>query len=107
IAIAEPEGWDDVLRSLAAGAITGVADMTHPTDCDSLQTPRTFPINFALLKARVSGGVAVTRAEVRAAMRFAFERLHLVVEPGGAAALAAALAGKVATTDATVVLLSG
>lgn len=107
IAIAEPEGWDDVLRSLAAGAITGVADMTHPTDCDALQTPRTFPINFALLKARVSGGAAVTRAEVRAAMRLAFERLHLVVEPGGAAALAAALAGKVATTDATVVLLSG
>lgn len=107
IAIAEPEGWDDVLRSLAAGAITGVADMTHPTDCDALQTPRTFPINFAVLKARVSGGAAVTRAEVRAAMRLAFERLHLVVEPGGAAALAAALAGKVATTDATVVLLSG
>ncbi|HWJ71258.1 MAG TPA: pyridoxal-phosphate dependent enzyme [Sphingobium sp.] len=107
IFIAEPEGWDDVLRSLAAGEIVGVADMTHPTDCDALQTPRTFPINFAVLKARVSGGAAVTPAEVRAAMRLVFERLHLVVEPGGAAALAAILAGKIAVTDATVVTLSG
>jgi threonine dehydratase len=56
---------------------------------------------------RVSGGAAVTGAEVGAAMRLAFERLHLVVEPGGAAALAAVLAGKVAVTDATVVTLSG
>jgi len=107
IFIAEPEGWDDVLRSLAAGEIVGVVDRTHPTDCDALQTPRTFPINFAVLKARVSGGAAVTPAEVRAAMRLAFERLHLVVEPGGAAALAAVLAGKVSATDATVVTLSG
>ncbi|OJY63550.1 MAG: pyridoxal-5'-phosphate-dependent protein [Sphingobium sp. 66-54] len=107
IFIAEPEGWDDVLRSLAAGEVLGVADRTYPTDCDALQTPRTLPINFAVLKARVSGGAAVSRAEVRAAMRLAFERLHLVVEPGGAAALAAVLAGKVAATDATVVTLSG
>ena len=107
IFIAEPEGWDDVLRSLAAGEIVGVADRAYPTDCDALQTPRTFPINFEVLKARVSGGAAVTRAEVRAAMRLAFERLHLVAEPGGAVALAAVLAGKVAATDATVVTLSG
>lgn len=107
IFIAEPEGWDDVLRSLAGGEIVGVADMTHPTDCDALQTPRTFPINFTVLKARVSGGAAVTPAEVCAAMRLAFERLHLVVEPGGAAALAAVLAGKIAATDASVVTLSG
>lgn len=84
IFIAEPEGWDDVLRSLAASEIIGVADMSYPTDCDALQTPRTFPINFAVLKARVSGGAAVTRMEVRAAMRLIFERLHLVVEAGGA-----------------------
>jgi len=107
IHIAEPEGWDDVLRSLAAGEIVPVADMSHPTDCDALQTPRTFPINFAVLRERVSGGAAVTRAEVAAAMRLAFEKLHLVVEPGGAAALAAVLAGKVEASDATLVTLSG
>ncbi|WP_041391980.1 threonine ammonia-lyase [Sphingobium sp. SYK-6] len=107
IHIAEPEGWDDVLRSLAADEILPVADMTYPTDCDALQTPRTFPINFAVLRERVSGGAAVTRADVAAAMRLAFEKLHLVVEPGGAAALAAVLAGKVDATDATIVTLSG
>jgi threonine dehydratase len=49
----------------------------------------------------------VTPAEVRAAQRLAFARLHLVVEPGGAAALAAVLAGKVAVTNRTAILLSG
>ena len=107
IFIAEPEGWDDVLASLAAGEIRAVPDMSHPTDCDALQTPRTFPINFAVLKARVSGGTAVTPAEVGAAMRLVFEKLHLVVEPGGAAALAAVLSGRVEATDATVITLSG
>jgi len=107
IFIAEPEGWDDVLNSLAAGEIVGVKDMAHPTDCDALQTPRTFPINFAILKDRVAGGAAVTPAEIGAAMRLAFEKLHLVVEPGGAAALAAVLSGKVQSTDATIVTLSG
>jgi threonine dehydratase len=105
--IAEPEGWDDLLNSLAAGEIVSVKDMSYPTDCDALQTPRTFPINFAVLKERVSGGTAVTPADVSAAMKLAFERLHLVVEPGGAAALAAVLSGKVRATDATVVTLSG
>jgi threonine dehydratase len=107
IYIAEPEGWDDVLRSLAAGEIVPVLDKSYPTDCDALQTPATYPINFAVLKERVSGGAFVTSAEVGAAMRLAFEKLHLVVEPGGAAALAAVLAGKVPVTDATVVTLSG
>lgn len=107
ILIAEPKGWDDVLRSLAADGILPVADPGYPTDCDALQTPRTFPINFAVLKARVSGGTAVSPAEVRAAMRLVFEALHLVVEPGGAAALAALLSGRIAASDATVVTLSG
>ena len=103
----EPEGWDDVTRSLAAGTILPVEDLAYPTECDALQTPATWPINFAVLQARGVKGVAVTRSEVRDAMRLAFERLHLVVEPGGAAALAAVLAGKVAVTDATLVTLSG
>ncbi len=103
----EPEGWDDVTRSLAAGEILSVEDLAYPTECDALQTPQTWPINFAVLRARGVRGVVVTRDEVRHAMRVAFERLHLVVEPGGAAALAAVLAGKVALGDATLVTLSG
>ncbi len=107
IYIAEPEGWDDMLRSLSAGRILPVIDKSFPTDCDALQTLETFPINFAVLRERVSGGAFVTPAEVGAAMKLVFEKLHLVVEPGGAAALAAVLAGKIAATDATVVTLSG
>jgi len=103
----EPEGWDDVTRSLAAGEILSVDDFSFPTECDALQTPQTWPINFAILKARGVRGVVVTRSEVRDAMRLVFEKLHLVVEPGGAAALAAVLAGKVVPTDATLVTLSG
>ena len=56
---------------------------------------------------RCAFGLAVTPAEVRAAQRLAFDRLRLVVEPGGAAALAAVLAGKVATDGRTAVVLSG
>ncbi len=103
----EPEGWDDVRISLERGEIVGVADTSFPTDCDALQTPATRPINFAVLQGRVPFGLAVTPAEVRAAQRWAFSNLHLVIEPGGAAALAAALAGKVSLDGRTVVILSG
>ncbi len=103
----EPEGWDDVRISLERGEIVGVADTSFPTDCDALQTPATRPINFAVLHGRVPFGLAVTPAEVRAAQRWAFSNLHLVVEPGGAAALAAALAGKVSLDGRTVIALSG
>lgn len=103
----EPEGWDDVCRSLAAGQIVPVAKNAPPTACDALQTPATRPINFAVLKERVPFGLAATPAEIRAAQRWAFSNLRLVVEPGGAAALAAALAGKVALDGRTVIVLSG
>ncbi|NIJ36656.1 threonine dehydratase [Sphingopyxis panaciterrae] len=107
IVAVEPEGWDDLTRSLAAGEILSVEDLSYPTECDALQTPQTWPINFAVLQARGVRGVVVTREEVRHAMRVAFEKLHLVVEPGGAAALAAVLAGKVDPGVATLVTLSG
>ena len=103
----EPEGWDDVRRSLIAGKIVPVAPNPPPTACDALQTLATFPINFAVLQERAEPGVAVSEEEIRAAQRFAFSRLRLVVEPGGAAALAAALAGKVDLDEATVLILSG
>ncbi len=102
----EPEGWDDVARSLASGTIQRVHS-PPPTACDALQTPATYPINFAVLQARGVRAVTVSEAEVRAAMRLAFHRLHLVLEPGGAAALAAVVAGKVPVGPNTLVTLSG
>jgi threonine dehydratase len=107
VSIAEPEGWDDVIRSLDAGHIVSVTDPAYPTPCDALQTPRTFPINFAVLQGRIDGCAVVTPAEIGAAMRLAFEKLHLVVEPGGAAALAAVLSGKLEPHGTAVVTLSG
>ena len=103
----EPEGWDDVRRSLKAGEIVAVGSNPPTTACDALQTLVTRPVNFAVLKERVREGLAVSEAEVRAAQRFAFARLRLVIEPGGAVALAAALAGKVPLDGRTAVVLSG
>lgn len=103
----EPVGWDDVARSLELGEIVAVGPNPPKTICDSIQTPSTAPVNFAVLKARCEPGVAVSDAEVRAAQRFAFAKLRVVVEPGGAAALAAALAGKVPLDEGTVVTLTG
>ena len=103
----EPEGWDDVTRSLAGGEIVGVGADPVPTACDALQTMATFPINFAVMTSRGMRGVAVSEAEVRAAQAYAFTKLHLVVEAGGAAGLAAVLAGKVPPDGRTAVVLSG
>lgn len=107
ISIVEPEGWDDLGRSLAAGKILPVTDQSFPTTCDALQTPKTFPINFDVLHGRVLSAVCVTTDEVAAAMRLIFEKLHLVAEPGGAAALAAVLAGKIEAVGTVLVTLSG
>jgi threonine dehydratase len=107
ISIVEPEGWDDMIRSLAAREIVTVVDQNHPTPCDALQTPGTFPINFDILKDRVHSSAAVTPAEIASAMRLVFEKLHLVVEPGGAAALAAVVAGKIEPKGTAVITLSG
>jgi threonine dehydratase len=107
VIVAEPEGWDDMGRSLAGGSIVEVAADAPATACDALQTKRVADITFAALKTSGAWGVSVSEAEHRAAMRFAY-KLGLVVEPGGAVALAALLAGKLPDDDAeTVVVCSG
>ncbi|NRD91156.1 pyridoxal-5'-phosphate-dependent protein [Sphingopyxis sp. BSNA05] len=107
IMVVEPEGWDDMKRSLESGAIVPVGDNPPATDCDALQTLSVAPITFNILSNRGATGIAVSAAEVHHAMRAAFEKLRLVVEPGGAVALAAILAGKVGLTDRTAITLSG
>lgn len=107
ITIVEPEGWDDMARSLVLGEIVGVVPDAPPTACDALMTLKASPLTFDVLKARGAIGVAVSEAEIETAMRFAFETLRLVVEPGGAAALAAVLAGKVPEAKRTLITISG
>lgn len=106
IVVVEPEGWDDMGESLRRGEIVPVQPDPPATACDALQTLRVSPLTFDILKARGATGVAVSEAEVAQAMRFAFERLKIVAEPGGAVALAAALAGRIPLDD-TVLLVSG
>ena len=102
----EPEGWDTVGQSVAAGEIRAITK-GPVTVCDALQPLATKQINLDVLAGRSEPGVTVTDAEVRNAQRFAFANLKLVVEPGGAAALAAALAGKIGLDEHTVIMLTG
>ena len=107
IHIVEPHGWDMVGRAIAAGEVVHVGENPPSTICDALQPDATKPINLSVLQGRAEPGSTVTDEEVRAAQRFAFGHLNLVVEPGGAAALAAALAGKVAVDEDTVIMVTG
>ena len=107
IHVVEPQGWDMVGQALEAGEIVRVGDNPPSTICDALQPDATKPINLAVLKDRAEPGLTVTDAEVRTAQRFAFSNLNLVVEPGGAAALAAALVGKVPLSEDTVIMVTG
>ncbi|MDQ3472077.1 MAG: pyridoxal-phosphate dependent enzyme, partial [Pseudomonadota bacterium] len=107
IVCVEPEGWDDMRRSLEGGEIVPVGADAPDTLCDALQTPRVSPITFGILQARGARVLTVSDDEVREAVRFAWAEHGLVVEPGGAAALAALLAGKVEPRDETVAVLSG
>ena len=103
----EPEGWDDMRRSLESGAIVPVPADAPPTLCDALQTLKVSPITFGILQARRARLTSVSNEEVREAVRFAWRKQSLKVEPGGAAALAAALSGNIPLDRATVVVLSG
>jgi len=104
VIVAEPEGWDDMGRSLAIGHIVEVPADAPPTACDALQTRRVADRTFGALHAAGARGVAVSESEIRAAMRHAFT-LGLVIEPGGAVALAAWLAGKLPGADGDTVLV--
>jgi threonine dehydratase len=90
---AEPVAFDDHRRSLAAGQRVE-NDSNARSICDALQAPQPGEITFAINRRLLAGGLAVSDDEVLAAMRVAFADYKLVVEPGGAAALAAVLSGK-------------
>ena len=87
---AEPELHDDWARSLEAGKILANAPGTRSI-CDAILTPQPGQLTFAIGKRLFAGGLRVSDEDVRGAMRLAFDRLRIVSEPGGAAALAAAV----------------
>ena len=103
IVVVEPEGWDDMGRSLERGEIVPVEADAPDTFCDAIMTPRVSPITFGILSERTAKAVSVSDAEVEEAIRFAWKHHNVIVEPGAAVGLAALLAGKVAPTEDTVV----
>ena len=87
---AEPQGYDDTLRSLKAGARVR-NDATAPSTADALMTVTPGELTFSLNRELLAGGFTIGDDDIAAAMRFAFSQLRVVVEPGGAAALAAVM----------------
>ncbi|TCL08713.1 L-threonine ammonia-lyase [Shimia isoporae] len=103
----EPEGFDDVARSLRTGEI-----QSNPTQsgslCDAIITPQPGNLTFPIMSRLCGPGLVVTEDEALRAMALAFKRLKIVVEPGGAVALAAALFhGENIEGDAVVAVCTG
>ena len=103
----EPEAFDDTRRSLAAGTL-----LKNPPEarsiCDALQSSPPGELTFAINRELLAGILTASDAEVETAMARAFRELRLVVEPGGAVALAAALAGRLPLAGrTTAIVLSG
>ncbi|BAR97962.1 threonine ammonia-lyase [Blastochloris viridis] len=106
IVSAEPAGFDDHARSFASGRRES-NDRLAGSICDALLMASPGEITFEITRRLVGEGVAVSDAEVETAMRFAFDELKLVVEPGGAVALAAVLAGRFRGAATIAVVMSG
>ncbi|MYZ47762.1 threonine ammonia-lyase [Propylenella binzhouense] len=100
----EPAGFDDYARSLAAGERRENERLSGSL-CDALLAPAPGRIGFEINRSRLAGALSVTDAEALDAVGFAFDGLRLVAEPGGAVALAAAIAGKVPLEGRTVVVV--
>lgn len=104
---AEPEGFDDHARSLAAGERVSNTRKGGSVQ-DALLSEAPGKLTFAINQPRLAGIGVVSDAEALDAVRYAFSVLKLVAEPGGAAALAAALSGKIDCRDrTTVIVLTG
>jgi threonine dehydratase len=104
---AEPAGFDDHRRSLAAGERLRNERMAGSI-CDALMAPTPGEITFEINRTRLAGGLVASDEEVRGAVAWAAQMLKLVVEPGGAVALACVLQGRLATHGRTIaVVLSG
>ncbi len=104
---AEPQNFDDYRRSLSAGAPVRNAKKSGSV-CDALLSPTPGAIGWEINRRRLAGGVTATDDEALRAVGFAFDEHRLVVEPGGAAGLAALIAGRLDVSGRNVVvMLSG
>ena len=107
LVLVEPAGFDDYARSLKAGSLQSNARSSGSV-CDALLSPSPGPIGFALNRANGASALAVSDEEALVAVAFAYRELKLIVEPGGAVALAAILAGRIeCRSRVTIAVLSG
>jgi threonine dehydratase len=102
---AEPAGFDDMARSLLAGERLGNARATGSI-CDAILTPRPGALTFPILARLAGPGLAVTDEEALQAVALAFRHLRIVLEPGGAVSLAAALFRADAIAGDTVICVA-
>jgi threonine dehydratase len=104
IFIAEPEGFDDTARSLAAGTRLAIEPGAR-SFCDALLSPMPGELTFSINQKLLTGGLSVSDTQTAQAMKVAYQYLKLVVEPGGAVALAAAVSGAYDCRDKTVAVI--
>ena len=102
----EPEGFDDMARSLVSGKIERNASLSGSL-CDAILSPQPGDITFPIIKRLSGAGLVVTEDEALRAMALAFSRLKIVVEPGGAVALAAALFHGSSLEETVIAICSG
>jgi threonine dehydratase len=103
--VCEPAGYEDFAASLATGRPTRV-EPCSPSLCDALMAPEPGAIPFAITGDRLAGALAANDEEALAAMAFAFRHLKLVLEPGGAVALAALLHGRLPLQGRTALVVA-
>jgi threonine dehydratase len=102
---AEPADFDETKRSL----VSGKRESNSPdarSICDALLAPMPGELTFAINRTLLKGGLAVTDDEVRSAMRTVFVEFKLVVEPGGAVAIASVLSGKLPISGKTIIAVA-
>lgn len=102
----EPEGFDDAARSLRSGRRERTEADPSASICDAIVTPSPGELTFPILARLCGPGLAVTEAEALRAMGLALRHLKLVIEPGGAVALAAALFRPDAVVGDTVIVVA-
>lgn len=102
---AEPEGWDDTKRSLEVGTRQRIETVT-PSLCDALLAATPGALTFAINSRLVTSGYAVSEADVGQAMALAHRYFKIVLEPGGAAALAAVTSGKLELAGKSVAVVA-
>ncbi len=102
----EPVEFDDTARSLDSGERLAVVDPSAPSLCDALVVAMPGALTFSINREHVASGLVVDDAAITGAMRTAFRDLKLVVEPGGAVALAAVLAGTIEVAGKTLAVIA-